>query len=191
MMTRHLDLGCGDVPKNPYSADEVYGVDIRPNLGANIISANLAIQSIPFTENYFDSVSAYDFLEHIPRLIVDLSSQTSFFPFIRLMDEIWRVLIPGGRLYAVTPAYPSHKSFVDPTHVNFISKKTHEYFTGEQPLARMYGFMGHFKVLRTARIRPRTLYEPKSLNTREKIDRWVDALSLRRSHMIWELSKTK
>ncbi len=190
-MTRHLDLGCGDVPKNPYHADEVYGVDIRTDLGPNIMSANLAIQPIPFPADHFDSVSAYDFLEHIPRLIVDLRTESSIFPFIRLMDEIWRVLIPGGRLYAVTPAYPSHKSFVDPTHVNFISKKTHEYFIGDRPLARMYGFKGQFQVLRIARVRPRTIYEPLSLSLKEKLGRVSDAISLRRSHMIWELAKRK
>jgi hypothetical protein len=28
--TRHLDLGCGPVPRNPYKQDELFGVDIAP-----------------------------------------------------------------------------------------------------------------------------------------------------------------
>jgi len=91
-MKKHLDLGCGSHPRNPYEADHLYGVDIRSGLGDNIASANLAVQPIPFSDNYFSSVSAYDFLEHVPRLVLDVSSKTSIFPFIDLMNEVWRVL---------------------------------------------------------------------------------------------------
>ena len=64
------------------------------------------------------------------------------------MDEIWRVLAPGGLLYAVTPAYPHAEAFQDPTHVNIITDHTHDYFCGAKPLARMYGFGGRFEMRR-------------------------------------------
>ena len=188
-MGRHLDLGCGSIPRNPYQKDLVFGVDIRPGLGDNITSANLAVQPIPYPDGYFESVSAYDFLEHIPRVVVDVRSATTIFPFIQLMNEICRVLEPNGRFYAVTPAYPSHKVFVDPTHVNFISKKTHEYFVGASPLGRMYGFNGHFDVIRVQRIRPKHMYEPFNLSLRQKISAFSDLINFRRSHLIWEFSK--
>ena len=69
-------------------------------------------------------------------------------PFIELMNEIWRVLAPDGRLYAVTPAWPHAEAFVDPTHVNVITEGTVDYFVGTAPLGRIYGFRGHFELLR-------------------------------------------
>ena len=66
------------------------------------------------------------------------------------MNEIWRVLKPGGILYASTPAYPHNEAFQDPTHVNFITEKTVEYFMGNvryqagHDIGKMYGFIGRF-----------------------------------------------
>ena len=28
MTTKHLDLGCGSNPRNPFACDELYGIDI-------------------------------------------------------------------------------------------------------------------------------------------------------------------
>jgi len=148
----HLDLGCGKFPRNPYGRTRRYGVDIRElpvSTSFESRVANLALEPIPYVNGMFGSVSAFDFIEHIPRVLaVDGGRRTSF-PFILLMNEIWRVLAPGGRLYAVTPAFPKPEAFVDPTHVNIITSRTHEYFCGARPLARIYGFEGHFKLLRT------------------------------------------
>lgn len=35
-MTKTLDLGCGPNPRNPYNADELYGIDIRSQENLNI-----------------------------------------------------------------------------------------------------------------------------------------------------------
>lgn len=147
----HLDLGCGKFPRNPYNRARLCGVDIRglqPTEGFEYRPANLALEPIPYADNVFGSVSAFDFIEHIPRLLANSDGTQTFFPFVRLMDEVWRVLAPGGRFYALTPAFPNPEVFVDPTHVNVITDKTHEYFCGENPLGRMYGFRGHFVVRR-------------------------------------------
>jgi SAM-dependent methyltransferase len=147
---KHLDIGCGDNPKNPYEANEVFGVDVHPEvekLGPNFHRTNLITDSLPFADSTFDSVSAFDVLEHIPRLVVDYAERKHRNSFIELMDEVHRVLKPGGKFYAMTPAYPSHEAFVDPTHVNFISNRTHEYFCGPTPYASRYGFKGQFKCL--------------------------------------------
>lgn len=150
---RHLDLGCGGSPRNPYDRGVLCGVDICP---ADVRAthehrvANLVVEPIPYPDGGFGSVSAYDFLEHVPRVFPDAKGGTRF-PFIDLMDEIWRVLADGGRLYALTPAYPHPDAFVDPTHVNIITGDTHRYFCGDAPEGRMYGFKGRFEVVRVVR----------------------------------------
>lgn len=148
---RHLDLGCGKFPRNPYARPILCGIDVRPapaNMDFEHRVANLVVDPIPYAAGEFGSVSAYDFLEHVPRLLTTPDGRDTCFPFIRLMNEIWRVLVPGGRFYALTPGYPTRDAFTDPTHVNFITERTHEYFCGENPLGRMYGFDGHFRALR-------------------------------------------
>lgn len=150
---RHLDLGCGDAPRNPYARAQLCGIDIRmPDhaTGHEHRVANLVVEPIPFPDDSFGSVSAFDFIEHVPRVFPDGQGGTMF-PFIRLMDEIWRVLAHGGRLYALTPAYPHPEAFVDPTHVNIITDRSHEYFCGASPNGRMYGFQGRFEVIRAER----------------------------------------
>ena len=58
-MIKSLDLGSGPNPRNPFNADEVYGIDIVQRVGqlSNIISADLAIELIPFDAGNFDFVS--------------------------------------------------------------------------------------------------------------------------------------
>lgn len=192
MAASHLDLGCGQRPKNPFGHPRVFGVDIRSGLkieGVECIeAANLSSQPIPFGDNQFDSVSAYDFLEHVPRVSLDAQGSTHF-PFVKLMDEIWRVLKPGGLLYAITPAYPHEKAFRDPTHVNIITAKTHRYFTRPGLEAQMYGFQGAFDLKRQLRLHPRGAYEPASL-AREAL-RLLDGLVGKRSHLLWEMQAIK
>jgi SAM-dependent methyltransferase len=143
-MTKTLDLGCGFNPKNPFSADEFFGVDVRNNLEGNIKSADLAIHPIPFESDMFDFVSAYDFLEHIPRLIYTPDRRNAF---VELMNEIYRVLKPGGLFLSSTPAYPHSVAFRDPTHVNFITEETFPlYFDNINRWASIYGFTGFFRI---------------------------------------------
>jgi SAM-dependent methyltransferase len=82
---------------------------------------DLAIESIPFPSEYFDYVSAYDFIEHVPRIIYN---PTRRFCFIELMNEIYRVLKMGGTFASFTPAFPKEAAFIDPTHVNIITENT-------------------------------------------------------------------
>ena len=152
----HLDLGCGKRPRNPYRRSRLCGVDIRA-VGAiegfEFRAANVAVDPIPFGDGEFGSVSAFDFVEHVPRILQSADGRGTVFPFIQLMNEIWRVLAPGGLFYALTPAYPNPEAFQDPTHVNIITDRTHSYFCGESPLGRMYGFEGHFEVKRVGWVR--------------------------------------
>lgn len=190
---RHLDLGCGPSPRNPYGAEELHALDLVAPIGfdpARFHQANLVLQPIPFEAGHFDSVSAYDFIEHIPRLIA-LPGGGTRLPFIELMNEVWRVLKPGGRFYAVTPAWPRAEAFVDPTHVNVITADTHRYFTEPDLGARMYGFNGSFRALRVGWIRKRGLYDPVRPDLTQRLRTAVDILKCRRAHLRWELEALK
>jgi len=139
-----LDLGCGVNPKNPFCADMVYGVDFIENLDKQIVVADLTIEAIPHPDGQFDFVTAFDFIEHIPRIVYAPQKR---FPFVELMDEIWRVLKPGGLFLSHTPIYPFVEAFQDPTHVNIITSNTlRDYFCGESRIAKMYGFRGVFNL---------------------------------------------
>ena len=145
MTTRHLDLGCGDTPRNPFHADDLYGLDQSDMFSSDSIRrCQLGLEPIPFDSECFDSLSAFDVLEHIPRVALNKEAGTLEFPFVFLMNEVWRVLKPGGRFLALTPVYPAKQAFQDPTHVNIIADTTHDYFCGKDPLSRRYGFTGCF-----------------------------------------------
>jgi len=135
-MTVSLDLGCGETIRNPYQALQVIGLDIQ--------DADLAIEPIPHPDDYFDFVTAYDFLEHIPRLLYVPQRR---YPFVELMSEVWRVMKVGGKFLSSTPAFPHAPAFQDPTHVNIITPLTFaEYFDDEKTWAKMYGFKGKFHI---------------------------------------------
>ena len=145
--TKSLDLGCGASIRNPYGADLVYGIDLVGDKAKNIKVADLATKPIPYKDATFDFVTAYDFLEHIPKLVY--LKRKRIHPFIELMNEIYRILKPGGIFLAHTPAYPRQEVFQDPTHVNFISENTIEYFAGASlETSRSYGFKGEFEIIR-------------------------------------------
>ncbi len=146
-----LDLGSGPQPQNPFGAREVFGIDFAENSEANVLAVDLALQPIPFPDNSLDAVTAFDFVEHVPR--VSLHNGKTIFPFINVMNEIFRVLAPGGLFWSVTPAYPAAEAFQDPTHVNIITKMTFPLYFCDDRWASAYGFTGNFALLHQSRIR--------------------------------------
>lgn len=191
---RHLDLGCGLTPRNPYGRRALCGVDIRPlesTPQAEFRCANVVLDPIPYPDNHFGSVSAFDFIEHVPRLLSTTDGRSTWFPFIVLMNEIWRVLAPGGLLYALTPAYPNQAAFVDPTHVNIITEHTHEYFCGDGRLGQIYGFEGNFNARRAEWVVYLDSLTPAPLDARQKLRRLNRQLRGRLTHFLWELEAVK
>jgi SAM-dependent methyltransferase len=195
MSTRHLDMGCGPAPRNPYGQAELHAVDLVIPAGADpgrFRRANLSLEPIPAPDSTFDSVSAFDFLEHIPRVLPAADGRSTRFPFVELMDEVHRVLRPGGRFYAVTPAFPRPEAFVDPTHVNVITDRTWTYFCGPQPTARLYGYRGAFELLRNEWAHfPEAYAASPVLPWRRRLSRWWNIRRGRHSHLLWEFACVK
>lgn len=141
-----VDLGSGPTPRNPFNAEQCIGLDTVTLPGT--IQCQLGYEQIPLDDDSVDFVTAYDLIEHIPRVGYRLRPDglEAFNPFIYLMSEIWRILKPNGVFYAFTPVYPHKEAFRDPEHVNFIADDTWEYFAGSMlPLTQQYGFKGTFK----------------------------------------------
>jgi SAM-dependent methyltransferase len=150
--TLSIDLGCGANPRNPFFAETLLGLDVQEGVSDTIRICDIINNGIDKESCKADFITAFDFVEHVPR--ISISDGPTRFPFIELMNEVNRVLKPGGLFYHRTPAYPNKAAFQDPTHVNIITEDTFPlYFCGtetQQPWARMYGFTGNFELLRQA-----------------------------------------
>lgn len=134
-----LNLGCGR--GNPPNC---YGIDIQDFPGVDLV-ADLT-KGIPLESDTFDMVLAEDFLEHIPQ------GQ----PCVDIMQEIYRVLKPGGKLVTHVPSseWNSGAAYQDPYHVSRWVEKTFWYFLSEQygkGFRSLYNIQCWFKpiVLRT------------------------------------------
>lgn len=119
----NVDLGCGSLPRKPFEAKEIIGMDLRnPGLDDPRFEFCYPTETgeFPFESGSGDVITAFGFLEHIPRHSVGQPGQTSF---IAVMNEIWCTFRPEGIFLGFTPAYPSAAAFSDPTHVNFLQEK--------------------------------------------------------------------
>lgn len=85
---------------------------------------------LPETDIVTDLENGFPFL---PDNSVDEIHATSFLEHIRnlefLMSEIYRVLKPGGRLYAFTPHFSNHLFYSDYTHTRPFGLYSYSYFS--------------------------------------------------------------
>jgi SAM-dependent methyltransferase len=105
------------------------------------------LEPLPFPNSYFESVSAYDVLEHLSR------DHQGVNEFIFYMNELHRVLKPGGKALFVFPGYPYNDAFSDPTHINFITESTLDYFIGDNSKGGYAGITTSFSTVTNKRLR--------------------------------------
>ena len=197
----HVDMGCGFHPRNPFSADHLIGIDILPE--EFFIERSdfeyLRVtprQQIPMPDQSVDTISGYDFIEHLSR-----GSSPSGNEFIGFMSEAHRILRPDGILFLVTPSFPSPAAFQDPTHVNFITEKTVSYFLGpDAPAMKLgYGFSGSFELISQTWMGPfAKLFDSSGISDKSCFPReFFSISSIRRlvsclrhpTHLVWLLRK--
>jgi hypothetical protein len=66
-------MGCGTIARNPYKCSELWGCDLvdlgklAESSNFNFVTADISRPPLPFEDNFFSSISAFDLVEHIPR----------------------------------------------------------------------------------------------------------------------------
>jgi SAM-dependent methyltransferase len=132
----HVDLGCGTKPKARIGVDRyaapgvaviadldcfcgatVYSIAERPGEDAPKGSDGLSY-GLPFGTSAIKSIVSHHFFEHVGD------------GFIPLIDEVYRVLEPGGVLRAITPLFPSTAAVADPDHRRYFMASTWDAFCG-------------------------------------------------------------
>lgn len=99
---RVLDVGCGSA-----KARGAVGIDISPETDADIVH-DLNVFPYPLDDSSFDEVLMQDVLEHVREPV-------------RVVEELHRILRPGGRLALRTPHFSSALAYGDPTHTHYFS----------------------------------------------------------------------
>lgn len=141
-----LDIGCGQ-NKNP----GFIGMDIRPGPGVDIVQ-NLERFPWKLPNESVSFAVASHVLEHIKPTLPDaklvalidllktkkllsdkevaqyIGEYDHFGTFMRFMDEVWRILKPGGHFAFVVPYAGSQGYWQDPTHINPLNEVTLAYF---------------------------------------------------------------
>lgn len=103
-----INLGCGS-----RKAPGEIGVDCYSASAADVLSE--LSDGLPFADNSAERIICSHVLEHVPDLV-------------RTMEEIHRVLVPGGRLLIESPYFAHPDAFRDPTHRRFFTWGSFDYF---------------------------------------------------------------
>ncbi|GIU91164.1 MAG: hypothetical protein KatS3mg011_0070 [Acidimicrobiia bacterium] len=107
---RILEVGCGRGHLTKRLNDlgvEAVGIDVNPHAALHAVTRRVVTcraEALPFAEGVFDGVVSVHALEHIPQLG-------------EALDEIDRVLRPGGRAVFIYPAEPIKGIWAVPTAV--------------------------------------------------------------------------
>lgn len=130
-----LNLGCADRILAGY-----VNVDVHP-FSSEVFIADLN-EPWPWPDSSVEYVLAADIFEHLKNKIHPI-------------NELWRVLVPGGRATIIVPSAAKGAGHVqDPTHnpnaawcmnsFQYFTQGSYAYVRG---LTKVYGYIGTFKVL--------------------------------------------
>ena len=104
-----LNLGCGFDKKQGY-----INLDSFEKCNPDILH-NIESRPFPFKDNTFDEILIKHVLEHVGQ---------TFDMFKNIMQEIYRISIPGARIEIQVPNYKHSSFWSDPTHVRTFDELT-------------------------------------------------------------------
>lgn len=131
-----LLIGCGnDRDKRVTNKDmaetwfQLVTLDMNPDCHPDIVH-NLDDLPLPFEDDMFHEVHAYDVIEHLGRA----GDYKAFFAFF---EEIWRILKPEGYFCATVPCWDSEHAWSDPGHTRVITPTTLTYLSQKEYQAQV------------------------------------------------------
>lgn len=128
-MKMKLNLGCGRDKKVGY-----FGIDCQRLPGVDLVCD--CNDRIPLPNECAEEILAINFIEHIRN---DKR--------IHIMEEIHRLLMPGGTTYILVPdAEEGQGAYMDPTHYSFWTIGSFKYYTDDVYRA-LYDIKAKFKIL--------------------------------------------
>jgi len=141
MEQTQLNLGCGSKQLEGF-----VNIDKRASVDPDLC-CDIATGGLPYEDNTVDMVMAYDFLEHIHPDKV-----------IFVIEEIHRVLKPGGIFQHHTPSTDGRGAWQDPTHRSFWNFNSWNYFT-EDIWREEIGTSAKFEIIELGDILTSTVHQ--------------------------------
>lgn len=137
-MKKALLIGCGRDHRRKiglagepidFSDVQLVKLDFDANCGADVVH-DLEVRPLPFADEEFDELHAYDVLEHVGR-------QGDWKGYFDEFAEYWRILKPGGTFCISVPigadafADPGHTRFFGENHFMFLDQSQYDTDAGK------------------------------------------------------------
>ncbi len=119
-----LELGSGASPYQATDGSRVIHLDCVEGPHVDLY-CNLE-HGIPLPSNSVDEIVALDVIEHIHDVL-------------KIVDEMHRVLVDGGRATIRVPQYGTYNHITDPTHIRGFSEDSFDFFDDTTPLGKGNG----------------------------------------------------
>ena len=129
-MKKELLIGCGSTRDKRLTIDGTtefnnlttldYNASHKPD---HIWDLNTGV--LPFNDNTFDEIHAYEVLEHT-------GTQGDYKFFFKQFADFWRVLKPNGFFFATCPSRHSPWALGDPSHTRILQKEMLAFLSQEE-----------------------------------------------------------
>ncbi len=122
-----LDLGCGN-KKRPGTI----GVDFNARTCPDVVH-DLNVFPYPFKDESVDHVYLDNTLEHLGDVL-------------RVMEEVYRIVKPGGTVKVIVPYFRSLWAYIDPTHRHFFTVNSFAFYDPDHVICQRYDYtLARFK----------------------------------------------